>query len=749
MDENIQLVLNRLAAALSGQAVASQAPAAESEADALHDLLHDAHALITALAQRVQNVTDERDLLYLMLDAVPRTSIYAKDTEGRKIVSNATDARLMGLASPKDAIGKRDSDLYPPEAAEHFEADDRFVMETGQPLVDREERIVEADGSEIWILTNKEPLIDRSGRLIGLIGTGREISARKQAEERLRQSEREYKALFDAALRQAQELTLLDQVRTALARELDLNKLVQTICEAIRTTFGYELISIYLLEGDELLLQYQLGYDEAIPRIPITRGVSGRVVRTGKPLLLEDTKTDPDFLSTRSNITSEICVPLFDEARVVGVLNIEATRDRAPLTHADLDLMIALSEHVSIAINRARLVSQIRRGEAQTRALVDAIPDLIATINRAGRYVFLKPALDFEALRPPHEIVGKAVADIMPTPLAARVDAYLKAAFETGEIQVFEYQLPGSSGDVRDFEARMVPASAEEVVVIVRDITDQKNAERVRQETERMRILKLLFDDVSHDLRTPVASIVTSLYLVHKQIERLIQHGQLLSNRMQEASSSFVTLAVPSVSEILNASLRLRDHARSLDESSVRLRRMVESMIDMARLDGDLTYMFRIEDMNIVAQRAVGVMLPIAAEKGVRLTCILAEKALTAALNEVEFSRALQNLIENAINYTASGGRVTVISYADGDHMIVEVRDTGVGISPDDLPHIFDRLYRADKARSTRGGGMGLGLAIVKKVIDAHNGEIVVESKLGIGSMFRILLPAHTEKLLP
>jgi two-component system sensor histidine kinase BaeS len=106
----------------------------------------------------------------------------------------------------------------------------------------------------------------------------------------------------------------------------------------------------------------------------------------------------------------------------------------------------------------------------------------------------------------------------------------------------------------------------------------------------------------------------------------------------------------------------------------------------------------------------------------------------------------VQNLLENAVRHTSAGGEVRVTLQQNGQGVRLVVGDTGSGITPDDLPHIFDHFYRADRSRARSSGGTGLGLAIVKSLVEAHHGSVAVESTPGAGSVFTVTLPAHASE---
>jgi signal transduction histidine kinase len=132
----------------------------------------------------------------------------------------------------------------------------------------------------------------------------------------------------------------------------------------------------------------------------------------------------------------------------------------------------------------------------------------------------------------------------------------------------------------------------------------------------------------------------------------------------------------------------------------------------------------------------------LARERGVSISGSVAAGVDPALLDSPRIGRVLNNLIGNALRHTPKGGSVKCTAERDGKHVWIEVADTGEGIAPEDLPHIFERFYRGDKSRSRSTGGAGLGLAIVQGIIRAHGGEISVESKPGAGATFRISLTA-------
>ncbi len=250
--------------------------------------------------------------------------------------------------------------VHPDDHAATLNARDR-LQDQGGEIFHFELRMLCKDGSVRWLVWNVAP---PSSTLFYCVA--HDVTERKETEKALRQREQEYRHLFNAMQRQAQELSLLGHTRTALARQMDLTSMIMTVVEAIAENFGYTHVSSYLLQGDKLLLAHQVGYDNVLQEIPVSRGICGRVVRTAKPVLLKQAQSDPDFLAAVGGIESEVCVPLFDNRRVVGTLNIESMSG-TNLGEHDLRLMVAMSEHVGIALERARLYSEVSESESSLR----------------------------------------------------------------------------------------------------------------------------------------------------------------------------------------------------------------------------------------------------------------------------------------------------------------------------------------------------------------------------------------------
>lgn len=181
---------------------------------------------------------------------------------------------------------------------------------------------------------------------------------------------------------------------------------------------------------------------------------------------------------------------------------------------------------------------------------------------------------------------------------------------------------------------------------------------------------------------------------------------------------------------------------RRILEQCDRLERLLRDLLTLARLESDAAPVRR-EDANllVLARYAVEVVSPLAEERRVRVSLEPEETLPTVRGDPAAFDCLLLNLLDNAVKYNRPGGEVRLRLRRDGEDVVIEVEDDGIGIPPGDRERIFERFYRVDKGRARHEGGTGLGLTIVQEAVRSHRGTIEVESSVGRGTTFRVRLP--------
>jgi len=198
---------------------------------------------------------------------------------------------------------------------------------------------------------------------------------------------------------------------------------------------------------------------------------------------------------------------------------------------------------------------------------------------------------------------------------------------------------------------------------------------------------------------------------------------------------------------LLDGAVDDKRHAREfigiIHQESDRLANLINDLLDLARIEsGNMELSKAPFDVLAVAKRTAESMRGQALAKSIKLEITASSGVLPLAFGDQGgFYQVLTNLLDNALKYTPEEGSVTISIEAAGGFLQVNVADTGIGISPADIPRIFERFYRVDKARSREAGGTGLGLSIVKHIVQAHGGRVWVESAPGSGSVFSFTIP--------
>lgn len=291
----------------------------------------------------------------------------------------------------------------------------------------------------------------------------------------------------------------------------------------------------------------------------------------------------------------------------------------------------------------------------------------------------------------------------VPDSLAALVPFTLQTAVDECRLSRSPVSVDAEHGKpVRILRGIATPFSEDRrVLLVVVDVTERERAASVRRD---------FVANASHELKTPVASIIASAEALQMAVER----GDPSASRFAE---------------------RIEGSARHLD-------RLVADLLDLSRLERDRPELETL-DLEPLVREEVERAKPTAEERGIVLTADLAP--VTIAGSRRDLAIAFRNLLDNALAHTRPGGSITVRLKPDAEALL-QVTDTGEGIPTRDLGRVFERFYRVDESRARSTGGTGLGLAIVKHVVESHGGSVEAESELGAGSTFTVRLPLLAEQ---
>jgi len=241
----------------------------------------------------------------------------------------------------------------------------------------------------------------------------------------------------------------------------------------------------------------------------------------------------------------------------------------------------------------------------------------------------------------------------------------------------------------------------EGAILVFHDITELRRLEQIRQD---------FVANVSHELRTPISSI----------------KGY--------------------AETLLEGALEDKDNAREflsiIYQDSNRLANLINDLLDLSKIESGKMKMnfIPLEPVSMI-RRAVAIMENQAQARSIAIKLNLTPDLPKIKADETRFSQVMINLLDNAIKYTPENGSVVITANVVNNALQIDVADTGIGISEKDLPRIFERFYRVDKARSREMGGTGLGLSIVKHIVQAHAGHVRVKSEPGLGSTFSFTIP--------
>lgn len=636
-------------------------------------------------------------------------AILVADEAGRITMVNEQLAKKFGYRR-EELIGEPVEILIPERfKAVHVENRKSFVrdahsrpMGAGLDLFGRKR-----DGTEFPVDISLSPTVTDEGlRITAII---RDITERKKFEEQQKFLAEMGKILaegfgYDEKIEKLAELLVAKVADTCIIKVVEHDELVYKAS----TTRKKELSEEFKVIAKKIVMPGKLG--------------SLYVLQTGKPLIIEDVQEEiidnRDVDDNAKKLISEFgaksyaVFPLISQGRPVGTLVLSINDKSRKFTKEDGAFLEIVTSRCAVALENARLQKYSHLAEVVTNNL----PSMIAYWDKNEVCQFANRVyLDWFGISP-DKIIGKTLIELLGPDLYQKNKPYIVGALD-GKTQQFERDLVlKATGKTRHTSALYIPDLIKGKVVgffvLVVDVTELKMAElealSQKERAERaVHIREEVLAIVSHDLKNPLATVSLSADVLNQE--------QPLAPTM------------------------VRDCGQRIQRAVKQMQSLISDLLDFAKMQSS-TFALELSDEspNEIVLQVVDSFKELARQKEITVQVDLPTEIKRVACDQGRIVQVLSNLIGNSVKFTSKGGKITVSAKNQGQNLLMSVADTGPGMTPEQLPLVFDRFWQAE---NTKKLGSGLGLSIAKGIITAHGGDIWVESKIGVGTTFFFTLP--------
>jgi PAS domain S-box-containing protein len=684
-------------------------------------------------------------------------------------------------------IGKTEFDFLPKKEAEKSLQDHKKVIETGKSIINEIEKITDKKGIEHWVSVTLIPRYNNIGKIIGTMGINREITEIKKSEEK-------YKSLFETA---NDPIVIVDK----RGRFLDVNEQVLKLLNfSKRDLIGKRFDKVDIMTEESLAIAsnnfakrmkgetvptYEIKivtkHGEIIPAeinanalyengeivgdLIILRDLRERYKRKKAEEDLYDSETrfrnifdsTSDFLlylekdvildinemaMKLTNLKKQevigkrfnILVGLFSEEDMKKHTDaIKSAMMGSEINDYETELItpggirykfsfscdcIKEDKKVQGIIIRGRDITQRQRAwdelvrlEEKYRILAETSADGVITIDPLGRLTYVNPAFENMCHRRKSQILATLFRDYLSDDSVYFFQQlFIDARKKDEKIENVELELVHANGDIIPLEVNIAPFKKDNefagMVCTIRDITERRRVENELKKSER---LKTEFMNIAaHELKSPVTPIKGYLDLI-------------ISSK--------------------DANDQIKDWAKVSLRNAERLLKLVNDILDVSRLDTDTMRfeMEKIETIEILSE-IVEDMKPAVENKNIKFIAEIPKELPSIVGDRYRLSQVLKNLLVNALKFTDHGS-ISIKADKKEDYIIITIKDTGIGISKNEVRKIFNKFYQAYTGDDRKNEGTGLGLFICKEILQKHGGKIWVKSTLGKGSTFFIQLP--------
>jgi PAS domain S-box-containing protein len=514
------------------------------------------------------------------------------------------------------------------------------------------------------------------------------------------------------------ELATVNSVGQALSSQLDLDGLIELVGERVRETFEADLAYVALHDEAtgriEFVYYFESGERRQEAPMEFGEGLTSEILRSREPLLLNRKEQHEKQASVGTPSLSYLGVPILTGQKAIGVISVQSIEEEGRFGEADSRLLATIAANVGVAIQNARLFTEVERQRQYLESLVSISPAAVVVMDTEELVIDWNPAAAELFGYSADEAIGRHVDDLVFGETGREEGREVTAeAMRDGRAQRITSRRR-RDGTLVDVELMLVPLTVDGAhsgfLGVYHDVTE---LQRARQEAEAATQAKSAFlATMSHEIRTPMNAVIgmTDLLL-----------GTELTGEQ-------------------------REFAEVVHTSGDALLHVIDDILDYSKIEaGKLDLERQPFSLRDCVEGALDIVAPRAWEKELELGCLIDEAAPTGIVgDEARLRQVLLNLLSNAVKFTEQGEVVVLISAEEtgaGAHQLeIAVRDTGIGIPPDRMDRLFTSFSQVDASTTRRFGGTGLGLAISKRLVELMGGDIRVESEQKKGSTFRIML---------
>jgi PAS domain S-box-containing protein len=526
----------------------------------------------------------------------------------------------------------------------------------------------------------------------------------------------ETERLLKETEQRAAELATINTVGQALVAEPDLDGLIELIGEQMRRIFKADIVYVAMLDSESNIIRFPYTYGEEFEPLKLGDGLTSKVIESGEPLLIntdmEQRRQDLGVTRVGKRAASYLGVPIQVAGGTIGVISIQSIDDEEAFCENDMRLLNTIAANVSAAIRNAQLFEEVTHQKQYYEAVIENSPAAIVLLDLEAKVTGWNPAAERLFGYSEDEALGRNIDDLVAIrdELHAEAVRYSQEALRKKKVNLLARRTrkDGSLVEV-DISGLPVKVAGEDVglIAIYHDVTELQRARLAAEEANRAKSTFLA--NMSHELRTPLNAIIGFTRIVRRKSAEALPEKQ-------------------------------RDNLDKVLVSAEHLLSLINTVLDISKIEaGRLDVKVEEFGLDTLVQEVVDSSQPLLKE-GVQLRAEVDVEITELRTDQDKLRQIFINLLSNAAKFTHEG-EIVMSAWQEGECLLVDVCDTGIGIPAGATDRVFEEFQQADTSTTRQYGGTGLGLSISRSLARLLGGDLTVASAEGQGSTFTLSIP--------